>query len=96
MNYGLFVVEEVDVRSQLLPYDHLVDSAFDPYTFVRNAYLQNREFKVHGGASKSEQEQEEMLEQQADEEQQQSATPPPQHEAAPAPPSSAPPQSPPH
>jgi len=101
-NYGLFVVQEVDVRSQLLPYDRLVDTAYDPYTFVRNAYLQNREFKVHGGASKSEQQQEEELERQADEEQQSGAPPPPpQHEVAPAPPSSAPPtnpppQSPPH
>jgi phospholipid-binding lipoprotein MlaA len=96
-NYGLFVGEEIDARARLLPYDKLVDSAFDPYTFVRNAYLQNREFKVRGNASKTEEQQEEMLEQQADEEQQQqsgAAPPPPQHDVAPSPPTSVPPQTP--
>ena len=96
--YGLFVADEIDTRARLLPYDRLVDSAFDPYTFVRNAYLQNRDFKVHGDTSHSEQQQEELLEQQADEEQQQEQSgskPPPQYKPAPAPPSSVPPQKPP-
>ncbi|HEX7324203.1 MAG TPA: VacJ family lipoprotein [Rhodanobacteraceae bacterium] len=32
----------VTLRASLLPYDKLIDSAFDPYTFVKDAYLQHR------------------------------------------------------
>ena len=49
--WSLFLVDKVDERSGLLDQDRLIDSAFDSYTFVRDAYLQNREFKVHGGQS---------------------------------------------
>jgi phospholipid-binding lipoprotein MlaA len=88
-NYGLFVVDEVDIRARLLPYDRLVDSAYDPYAFVRNAYLQNRDFKVHGDTAHGEEQQEEMLEQQADQEEAESngkppATTPPNSTAPPA------------
>jgi phospholipid-binding lipoprotein MlaA len=48
--WSLFLVDEIDTRAQLLPQDRLIDNAFDSYTFVRNAYLQAREFKVHGNA----------------------------------------------
>ena len=41
--------------------DRLLDSAYDPYAFVRNAYLQNRDFKVSGGHSPSEEEQEQKM-----------------------------------
>jgi len=46
--WSLFLVNDVDARAQLLNQDRLIDSAFDSYAFVRNAYLQNRQFKVHG------------------------------------------------
>jgi phospholipid-binding lipoprotein MlaA len=46
--WSLFLVDEVDTRAQLLGQDRLIDGAFDSYAFVRNAYLQNREFKIHG------------------------------------------------
>jgi phospholipid-binding lipoprotein MlaA len=46
---GLFAVRAVDVRAGLLYTDPLVDSAFDPYAFVRNAWLQRREYKVRDG-----------------------------------------------
>jgi len=29
-------------------FNHLIDTAFDPYVFVRNSYLEHREFIVHG------------------------------------------------
>jgi ABC-type transporter lipoprotein component MlaA len=29
--------------------DTLIDSAFDPYAFVRNAWLQRREYQIHNG-----------------------------------------------
>jgi phospholipid-binding lipoprotein MlaA len=46
--WGVEVLNLVNERSQLLDEDRLIDSAFDSYAFVRNAYLQQREFKVHG------------------------------------------------
>jgi phospholipid-binding lipoprotein MlaA len=60
-DYGLFLVEEVDLRARLLGVTKTLDSAYDPYAFMRNAYLQNRDYKVNGGQSKSEEEQEQKL-----------------------------------
>jgi phospholipid-binding lipoprotein MlaA len=60
-NYGLFLLDELDVRTRLLDTDHLVYEAYDPYAFLRNAYLQRRDFKVYGGQSPSEEEQERKL-----------------------------------
>jgi phospholipid-binding lipoprotein MlaA len=61
IDYGFFVVQQVDWRSRLLDTDHLVYEAYDPYAFLRNAYLQRRDFKVSGGQSPSEDEQEKKL-----------------------------------
>lgn len=44
--YGLSLV---DTRAQLLDYDALLDDAFDPYSFVRDSYLQQRYNKVWDG-----------------------------------------------
>lgn len=41
-NYYTRAVNYVDIRARLLPTDQLVDQAFDPYIFVRSAYLQHR------------------------------------------------------
>jgi phospholipid-binding lipoprotein MlaA len=60
-NYGLFVLQVVDLRARLLPITKTLDSAYDPYAFMRNAYLQNRDYKVNGGQSKSEEDEEEKL-----------------------------------
>ena len=61
-NYGLWALDEIDSRARLLlDCDRLLDSAYDPYAFMRNAYLQNRDFKVNGGQSASEDEQEQKL-----------------------------------
>lgn len=61
VRYGLWAAGFVNLRAQLLGYDRLLDSAYDPYAFMRNAYLQNRDFKVYGGRSPSEEQQEEQL-----------------------------------
>jgi phospholipid-binding lipoprotein MlaA len=97
-NYGLFVVDEVDARARLLPYDKLINSAYDPYAFIRNAYLQNRDFKVHGSAAHSdEDEQEQMLEQQADQDEAESNSKGPAKAPPTAPPpATAPETTPPH
>lgn len=42
---GLFTLKALDARAQALSYDALMDDAFDPYIFVRNAYQQNRRHK---------------------------------------------------
>lgn len=40
----------VDLRAELLATDDVLARAYDPYVFVRNAYLQRREFQVKDGA----------------------------------------------
>jgi phospholipid-binding lipoprotein MlaA len=42
-----FALDVVDTRASLLPAEKLVTG--DKYIFIRNAYLQNREFKVKDG-----------------------------------------------
>lgn len=42
-----FGVNMVDTRASLLPAERMISG--DKYTFIRNAYLQNREFKVKDG-----------------------------------------------
>jgi phospholipid-binding lipoprotein MlaA len=47
--WGVVAVDRLDARTQLLDTDHVIDEAFDPYAFVRNAWLQRREYLVHDG-----------------------------------------------
>ena len=39
----------LDLRAELLATDEVLARAYDPYVFVRNAYLQRREFQVKDG-----------------------------------------------
>ncbi|MDE2345045.1 MAG: VacJ family lipoprotein [Gammaproteobacteria bacterium] len=39
----------VDTRAGLLDLDSAIDSAFDPYTFVRDAWIQHRRFQLYRG-----------------------------------------------
>ncbi len=74
--WGLYLVDAVDSRARLLDTTKLLESAYDPYAFLRNAYLQNRDFKVHGDQSHNqEQEQEDKLMQELEQEDA-GATPP--------------------
>ena len=43
----MFATEVIDARAGLLDQERLITG--DRYTFIRNAYLQNREFKVRDG-----------------------------------------------
>lgn len=45
----LAVLSVVDRRAELLSLDDAIGRAFDPYAFVRNAWLQRREYKVRDG-----------------------------------------------
>jgi phospholipid-binding lipoprotein MlaA len=95
VDYGFWVVDNVDIRARLLDLDPLIQSAYDPYAFVRRVYLQHRDFKVNGGASDEEQErQERELEKAAAEDDAAPMTPAPAS-AAPAAPPGQPPQTPP-
>lgn len=46
---GTYVVEGVDTRAGLMDLNATLDSAFDPYTFVRDAYIQHRRYKIYDG-----------------------------------------------
>ena len=45
--YALYLADELDFRSSLLAYDELIIG--DRYLFVREAYIQNREYVVNDG-----------------------------------------------
>ena len=47
--YYVLVAELLDRRTVLLAADAAVEAAFDPYSFVRNSYLQRREYRVRDG-----------------------------------------------
>ena len=100
---SLWLVRGVDRRARLLPLDATIQSAYDPYAFIRNAYLQNRDFMVTGGQSQSEEEQEQKLMEEAGQEEIEGTAPPaapppkapqpgpPKSEAPPPPPEAQPP-----
>lgn len=46
INYIANGIRFVNYRAELLPADKLVDNAFDPYTFVRDAYLQKEAYRI--------------------------------------------------
>ncbi len=46
IDYIAHGVKFTNIRAQLLPADKLMDGAFDPYIFVRDAYLQRQEQKI--------------------------------------------------
>lgn len=51
--YSLVVLRYIDLRSQMLETDHLIDEAIDPYTFIRDAYLQRRQYLIDGKSDDS-------------------------------------------
>src|SRR5207302_1221632 len=87
------LLEKVDARSRFLDQDRLIDNAYDAYAFLRNAYLQHRDFKVNGGQSASEEEQELKLMEEAGEDQQAPQGAPPQSSPQSSQPEQPPPQS---
>lgn len=49
VRYGLLGLDLLDTRAGLLGTDNVLQRSFDPYVFMRNAYLQRREFQVRDG-----------------------------------------------
>lgn len=43
---GILGGDAIEERARLLPADMLVESAYDPYAFQRNIYMQHRDFQV--------------------------------------------------
>lgn len=46
---ALTVVYGIDTRVGLMQANSALDSAYDPYAFVRDAYIQNRRYKIYDG-----------------------------------------------
>ncbi len=45
----LFVLSIIDIRMRLLPAESQIESSNDPYLFVRESYLQRREYLIYDG-----------------------------------------------
>jgi len=53
VKYGLYGLRLVKTRADLLPLDRTLKGVFDPYAFIRDAYLQQRAYKISGDSGDS-------------------------------------------
>ncbi len=67
VSYSIWGLGVLDARYRLLPADQALDQAYDRYSFLKNAYLQRRQFLVTDGQL-SESERRKQEQQQYDEE----------------------------
>jgi phospholipid-binding lipoprotein MlaA len=51
IRYSLTGLETIDARARQLDLDQTLQSTYDKYGFIRNAYLQRREYQVTDGAA---------------------------------------------
>jgi len=58
--WGTVALERLEIRTQLLDTDRTIDTAYDPYAFVRNAWLARREYLIHDGNVPAETEEPEL------------------------------------
>jgi phospholipid-binding lipoprotein MlaA len=49
VKYGLYLPSLTDARAALLPLDETLKHVYDPYAFIRDAYLQRRAYLVSDG-----------------------------------------------
>jgi phospholipid-binding lipoprotein MlaA len=54
VSYSMYAVDLVDRRAGLLSLDDTLKTVFDPYAFVRDAYLQRRAYLISDGKLKEE------------------------------------------
>jgi phospholipid-binding lipoprotein MlaA len=54
VKWGLYTVSLVDSRMKLLSLEDTIQNAYDPYAFIRDAYLQRRAYLVADGKIKEE------------------------------------------
>ena len=45
----VYVLRIINLRSNLLSFEELLEDSADPYVTVRESWLQNREFEIHDG-----------------------------------------------
>jgi phospholipid-binding lipoprotein MlaA len=89
LNYGLAGLHLLNERARLLDAQVALDAAYDPYLFLKNAYLQRRQFLISGGGTPTdEEEQEQKL---LDEASEGAEQPPAQPQAQPPPKTESPP-----
>jgi len=50
LRWGLWAVDKLELRASLLDADATLKRSYDPYAFVRNAWLQRRQYLVKDGA----------------------------------------------
>jgi phospholipid-binding lipoprotein MlaA len=93
IRYGVYGLYIVDVRYRLLPQDRLLDESYDPYSFLKNAYLQRRQYQVTDGKL-SDEDRKKQEQQQLDEEKRILEESGGDDTSTPAQPSSTPPQAP--
>ena len=58
----LWALRIIDLRARLLAADGLLEDSEDPYVALREAYLQNREFRIYDGNPPISQEEEDLFE----------------------------------
>lgn len=51
--YGLAGLRYIDLRTQLLDSERILDQALDKYSFMRDAYLQHRNYLINGSSQES-------------------------------------------
>lgn len=49
VRWGIWTAEKLELRASLLDLDPTLDHAYDPYAFVRSAWVQRRDYKVRDG-----------------------------------------------
>jgi phospholipid-binding lipoprotein MlaA len=55
IRYGIYLPYVIDLRASLLPLDETLKNTYDPYAFVRDAYLARRAYLVSDGKIDNEQ-----------------------------------------
>lgn len=48
LGWQIYAVDKIHYRAAIRPADKVIDEAFDPYVFVRDAYLQHRRHEING------------------------------------------------
>jgi phospholipid-binding lipoprotein MlaA len=47
--WSVRIINPIHTRSELLPLDETLKRTYDPYTFIRDAWVQQREFNIYDG-----------------------------------------------
>lgn len=58
----LYILRTIDLRARLLTAETLLEDSKDPYLTIREAYLQNRRFRVYDGDPPSSEEEDDLFE----------------------------------